>query len=282
MPGFRDKSETGVTVNLGADQKVDVELELASVNEGDNGRRRNPRDRHDAGRDCLQRLDRNDRDASDRVTQPRRLRAARSQLRHDLDRAGRDRPLCGRTQQPLQQHPDRWRCEQRLVRHLRRERAGRRRRDAADQPRRHRRAAAGRVAVRRAAGQLHRGRHQRGHALREQPFPRNRLLLRPQRSAGRVDLGPRRRDSARSVQRPAGRVQPRRADRPEPRVLLRQFRSGPARHAFGILGRRHRVRPWGHQAEAQRFVDILRNRYNYDAGAGDDALGEFVRTTEQQ
>src|SRR5687768_5372668 len=33
MPGFRDKSETGVTVNLGSDQKVDVELELASVNE---------------------------------------------------------------------------------------------------------------------------------------------------------------------------------------------------------------------------------------------------------
>ena len=37
--------------------------------------------------------------------------------------------------------------------------------------------------------------------------------------------------------------------------------------------------PWGHQADAQRFVDILRNRYNYDAGAGGDPLGEFVRTT---
>ncbi len=33
MPGFRDKSETDVTVNLGSDQKVDIELELASVNE---------------------------------------------------------------------------------------------------------------------------------------------------------------------------------------------------------------------------------------------------------
>jgi hypothetical protein len=36
---------------------------------------------------------------------------------------------------------------------------------------------------------------------------------------------------------------------------------------------------WGHQAEAQRFVDILRGRYGYDPGAGDDALDEFVRTT---
>src|SRR5688500_13132275 len=33
MPGFRDKSETGVMVNLGSDQKVDVELALASLNE---------------------------------------------------------------------------------------------------------------------------------------------------------------------------------------------------------------------------------------------------------
>ena len=33
MPGFRDKSETDVSVNLGSDQKVDVKLELASVNE---------------------------------------------------------------------------------------------------------------------------------------------------------------------------------------------------------------------------------------------------------
>jgi hypothetical protein len=36
---------------------------------------------------------------------------------------------------------------------------------------------------------------------------------------------------------------------------------------------------WGRQAEAQRFVDILRNRYNYDPGAGEDALDEFTRTT---
>jgi hypothetical protein len=36
---------------------------------------------------------------------------------------------------------------------------------------------------------------------------------------------------------------------------------------------------WGHQAEAQRFVNILRSRYNYDAGAGEDPLGEYVRTT---
>jgi hypothetical protein len=36
---------------------------------------------------------------------------------------------------------------------------------------------------------------------------------------------------------------------------------------------------WGHQAEAQRFVDTLRTRYNYDAGTGDDPLREFVRTT---
>ncbi len=36
---------------------------------------------------------------------------------------------------------------------------------------------------------------------------------------------------------------------------------------------------WGHQADAQRFVDVLRSRYNYDPGAGDAALDEFVRTT---
>jgi hypothetical protein len=36
---------------------------------------------------------------------------------------------------------------------------------------------------------------------------------------------------------------------------------------------------WGHEADAQRFVDILRSRYNYDPGAGDNALDEFVRTT---
>jgi carboxypeptidase family protein len=37
---------------------------------------------------------------------------------------------------------------------------------------------------------------------------------------------------------------------------------------------------WGHQAEAQRFVSILRNRYSYDPGVGDDALREFVRATD--
>ena len=36
---------------------------------------------------------------------------------------------------------------------------------------------------------------------------------------------------------------------------------------------------WGHQTEAQRFVSILKTRYGYDPGAGDDALREFVRST---
>jgi len=37
---------------------------------------------------------------------------------------------------------------------------------------------------------------------------------------------------------------------------------------------------WGHQAEAQRFVSILRSRYGYDPGVGEDPLAEFDRTTD--
>ncbi len=36
---------------------------------------------------------------------------------------------------------------------------------------------------------------------------------------------------------------------------------------------------FGHRADAERFVSILKNRYGYDAGAGGDPLREFVRTT---
>lgn len=37
---------------------------------------------------------------------------------------------------------------------------------------------------------------------------------------------------------------------------------------------------FGHPAEAQRFINILKTRYGYDPGAGGDALREFVRTTD--
>jgi hypothetical protein len=37
---------------------------------------------------------------------------------------------------------------------------------------------------------------------------------------------------------------------------------------------------FGRQAEAQRFVSILKSRYGYDPGAGGDPLREFVRTTD--
>lgn len=52
-------------------------------------------------------------------------------------------------------------------------------------------------------------------------------------------------------------------------------RDTPSGFSIGDTGQN-----WGHQAEAQRFVDILKNRYGYDPGAGGNPLREFVRTTD--
>ncbi len=46
---------------------------------------------------------------------------------------------------------------------------------------------------------------------------------------------------------------------------------------FSIIGT---GQSFGRTAEAQRFVSILQNRYNYNPGAGDDPFREFVRTTD--
>lgn len=52
-------------------------------------------------------------------------------------------------------------------------------------------------------------------------------------------------------------------------------RSTPSGFSIGDTGQN-----WGHQAEAQRFVDILKSRYGYDPGAGGNPLREFTRTTD--
>jgi hypothetical protein len=52
-------------------------------------------------------------------------------------------------------------------------------------------------------------------------------------------------------------------------------RDTPAGFSIGDTGQN-----WAHEAEAQRFVSILRNKYGYDPGAGGDPLREFVRTTD--
>jgi hypothetical protein len=52
-------------------------------------------------------------------------------------------------------------------------------------------------------------------------------------------------------------------------------RDTPSGFSIGNTGQN-----WGHQAEAERFVNILKTRYGYDPGADGDALREFVRTTD--
>lgn len=52
-------------------------------------------------------------------------------------------------------------------------------------------------------------------------------------------------------------------------------RNTPSGFSIGDTGQN-----WGNQAEAQRFVDILKTRYGYDPGVGGNPLREFVRTTD--
>jgi hypothetical protein len=51
-------------------------------------------------------------------------------------------------------------------------------------------------------------------------------------------------------------------------------RETPSGFSVGGSGRN-----FGHEAEVQRFLSILQNRYGYDPGAGGSATREFVRTT---
>ncbi|MBI2833521.1 MAG: TonB-dependent receptor [Acidobacteria bacterium] len=51
-------------------------------------------------------------------------------------------------------------------------------------------------------------------------------------------------------------------------------RDNPSGFSIGASGQN-----WGHQADVDRFLSILRTKYGYDPGRGGDATREFVRTT---
>ena len=175
-------------------------------------------------------------------------------------------------QQPLQQHPDRRRREQRRLRAVRLGHPGRADRRPADQPRRHPGAAARRRALRRPPGRLLRRRRQRHHQERLERLQRHGLLVRPQREPRRLDC-------------------PRRPTRTLPDTKSAYFNDtavaaaasavrscGTQAFFFSNVDITRRDTPsgfaiaggtgqsFGHQAEAQRFLDILKNNYGYDPG----------------
>ena len=148
-------------------------------------------------------------------------------------------------------------------------------RSAADQPRRHPGAAAGRLAVRRAPGRLLRRRHQRHHEERHQPTSRapRYFFGRNQDWVGEAPNGTK--IGQFKDQQFGG--EPRRADRPEQGVLLRQRRLGRGRTARPASRSIGTGQQFGRGAEIDRFLNILRTRYNYNPGGGTD---EFIRTID--
>ena len=117
----------------------------------------------------------------------------------------------GRPQQPLQQHPDRRRGQQRSLRSRRVRHPRRPDRVAADQPRRGAGAAAPGVALRRPPGRLLRWRREPRHQERLQGFQRFGLRLLPRPGPGR-----------RRCQRPCFRRLRGEPVRPHPRRSARQ------------------------------------------------------------
>ncbi len=170
-------------------------------------------------------------------------------------------------QQPLQQHPDRRRGQQRPVRPRRHRHARRPGGDPADQPRRGPGAAAARLALRRAPGRLLRRRRQRHHQERHQRLPRLGLLLHPQREPGRR-RAPTERPFAEFTQRPVRR-QPRRPDRQGQGVLLHRTarsaaRTTPAGYSVdGASGQDFGPTP---RPRPSASCDILQSKYGYDPG----------------
>ena len=146
---------------------------------------------------------------------------------------------------------------------------------AADQPRRDSRAAAGRLAVRRPPGRILGRRHQR----RDQERREQAVAVRRSTSAATeawVGKGVTE-HAARRIQRQAGRLQPRRHDRAEQGVLLRQRGLGPEadadRASASPAARSQAFR--GTEADVDRVLGILREQVRlHDPGRAGPVLAD--------
>ena len=271
MASFRDESQAGIDVKLGEQKAVDFQ-HAAGHRVGD-GRSHGVHlaDRQLAARHGRQRLAADGGEPADHLAQHHRHRAHVAVLQSDRPERGSAGVVGGGPEQPLQQRADRRRGEQRRVRPRAVRHAGRHDRGAADQPRRHPGAAAGRLAVRRAAGRLLRRRHQRHHPQRQQPSHGHGLLLRtrPEPGGREPDRHQNRASSAISSTARAS------AD-----ASSRTRRSSSATSTSGARtirpASRSTVRASSSDASAEidRFINILQTRYDYDPGTAD----EFIRT----
>ena len=214
---------------------------------------------------------RRSRTAADDLAQPLRHRAHLAALQPD--RRCNDDPLVGlgrRPQQPLQQHADRRRGQQRRVRPggRRARPAGRptRSRSASTRSRRSssssRRTTSGRAASPAAAST-------RSPRAARNRLQRHRLLL---RRATRISVGEGTRPAPKigAVQGQAGRLQRRRPDRAEQGVLLRQRRLRPQGQRRPASRSTARGADSAARRKIDRFIDILQNRYGYDPGGTDE------------
>ena len=80
------------------------------------------------------------------------------------------------------------------------------------------------------------------------------------------------------VQGQAGRLQPRRSDRPEQGVLLRHRGLRPQAAADRASRSNSGGQQFGNEADVNRVLNILQNRYGYRSGP--DPLGEFGKATD--
>ena len=191
MSGFKDAEQKDINVALGEVREVEFTLGLATVTETVNVvAEAQMIDTQRAGTasniaaqtiNALPTINRSINDFA--RTSPVLQRDVRQRGRHRVRQRGGP-------EQPLQQHADRRRGQQRRVRPRRHRHAGRPDGHAADQPRRHPGNPAARLALRRAPGRVLGRRHQRHHQERHQRLPRRRLLRGPQPDAHRRHPAP--------------------------------------------------------------------------------------------
>ena len=265
--GFAPDSVTGVRLSLGQNFRANFKLEhaghaaLRRHRARDVGYAEQP-DLAVAPRRADGHLRHRTPSTADAESQLHRLPDA-----HAAGHAGAERRTLGRrSEQSLQQHPDRRRERERHLRtrhHRPARRAGARPLDLA---RRRAGVSGAALAVRRAPGKFHRRADQRGDEERHERAPRVGLLLLPQSgSRGRCAAPARERFPAEAV-----RLLGRRSDREGQDPLLRRARvaerSVSGAGAIPGLGRDCRRRQ-PMPATVQRMADILKNTYGLDAGA---------------